>query len=64
MIEEHFETRLYDSATRDPLTGAYNKRHFQERFEEWFNLALRHGRPLGLAVVDLDDFKGINDFRP
>lgn len=60
-LEEHFEARLYESATRDVLTGAYNRRHFTERLEQHFALARRHGRPLALLLLDLDDFKRIND---
>jgi len=60
-IEEHFENQLYESATRDELTGAYNRRHFNERFEQLFSLALRHQKPMGLVLFDLDDFQRIND---
>jgi two-component system, cell cycle response regulator len=60
-IEEHFESQLYDSATRDSLTGAYNKRFLQERLEQCFELSQRHERPMALIAFDLDNFKEIND---
>jgi ribonuclease P protein subunit RPR2 len=44
-------------ARNDPLTGLPNRRAFDERFDE----LLAGGRPFGLALVDLDDFKGVND---
>ena len=48
----------------DPLTGALNRRGFTERFEAELSDHVRHdGRPLGLIVIDLDDFKAVNDTR-
>src|SRR3954469_11460105 len=48
----------------DPLTGALNRRGFTERFEAELSDHVRHdGRPLGLIVIDLDDFKRVNDTR-
>jgi diguanylate cyclase (GGDEF)-like protein len=48
----------------DPLTGALNRRGFTERFEGELADHVRHGgRPLGLMVIDLDDFKRVNDTR-
>lgn len=41
----------------DPLTGMDDRRLFLERVQR----TLRHGRPLTVALIDLDDFKGIND---
>jgi diguanylate cyclase (GGDEF)-like protein len=45
----------------DPLTGALNRRGFDERFAAELSRAVRDGTPLGLLLVDLDDFKGTND---
>lgn len=60
-LEEQFQQQLYESATRDPLTQAYNKRHFNEQFEKDFAHATRHGLPLALVMLDVDHFKSIND---
>ncbi|MEM7159872.1 MAG: GGDEF domain-containing protein [Myxococcota bacterium] len=60
-LEEQFQQQLYESATRDPLTQAYNKRHFNEQFEKDFSHAIRHGLPLALLMLDVDHFKRIND---
>jgi diguanylate cyclase (GGDEF)-like protein len=60
-IEEHFERKLYHSATRDGLTGAYNKHHFTNSLEKEFAHAQRYGRPMALVLLDLDDFKAVND---
>jgi len=55
---------LQSLSRSDPLTGALNRRGFTERFEAELSDHVRHdGRPLGLIVVDLDDFKVVNDTR-
>jgi diguanylate cyclase (GGDEF)-like protein len=52
---------LTEMATSDPLTGLANHRTFHERLKTEVARALRHGRPLTLVVLDLDQFKEIND---
>src|SRR4051794_5782978 len=53
--------QLTEMATSDPLTGLANHRTFHERLREEVARALRHGRPLALALLDIDQFKEIND---
>lgn len=53
--------RLERLAMTDPLTGCANRRHFMQRAAETVALATRHGSCLSLAVLDMDDFKRIND---
>ena len=60
-IEEDFQRRQYESATRDALTGCYNKKYFLERLPSEFAFAVRHKKPLSLAMFDIDHFKKIND---
>jgi len=48
-------------ATRDPLTNLYNQRLFWEMLGYEVNRAQRHGYQFGLMVIDLDNFKAIND---
>jgi len=48
-------------ATRDPLTNLYNQRLFWELLEYEIERAERHDYPFGLLVIDLDNFKSIND---
>ncbi|WP_380780597.1 diguanylate cyclase [Sphingomonas sp. R86520] len=53
--------RLTQLAQSDVLTGCANRRHLLERANEMILLAARHDMSLSLAVLDLDNFKGIND---
>ena len=48
---------------RDPLTGLLNHRAFYERLEQELARAGRTGDPVAVLVLDLDDFKRINDTR-
>lgn len=52
---------LLESSIRDPLTGLYNRRHFDEQARTLYQQAVRHARPLSVVVADLDHFKNIND---
>ncbi len=60
-LEEQFQQQLYESATRDPLTQAYNKRFFSDQMEKDFQHASRHQLALSLVIMDVDHFKKIND---
>lgn len=48
-------------ADTDPLTGLANRRAFTARLEGEVERARRHGHRLTLAILDIDDFKSIND---
>jgi len=48
-------------ALTDAQTGLGNKRHFEELLERYLDRADETGKPLTLCLVDLDDFKAIND---
>jgi hypothetical protein len=54
---------LEEQATRDYLTGAYNRRAAEERLVDDVQRARRGGGTLSLALFDLDGFKSINDER-
>ncbi len=57
--------RLYEDARkladRDPLTGFYNHRFLHERLGEEVVRSQRGRRPLSVLMLDLDDFKLVND---
>jgi diguanylate cyclase (GGDEF)-like protein len=48
-------------ATTDGLTGLFNHRYFWERLRDEVARAQRYGHPLSLLMLDLDDFKHVND---
>ena len=48
-------------ARTDPLTGLLNYGAFHQRLDEEVRRAARHGRPLSLALLDIDHFKQVND---
>ena len=54
-------TELRHAASTDPLTGLLNRTEFHERLTTEVKRADRHGYPLSLILVDIDDFKACND---
>ena len=58
---EHEQARLRELAFRDPLTGAWNRRFFDDFLPTAIDEARRHRRALTLMVFDIDDFKRFND---
>jgi len=62
-LDEQFQNRLIEAATRDSLTGAYNRRHLDEQMAAELAYAWRHDGRLSLLLFDVDDFKEINDTR-
>jgi two-component system, cell cycle response regulator len=53
--------KLRQLSTVDRLTGLLNRGYFDERIEEEASRARRYGRPLTVALIDLDRFKQFND---
>ncbi len=53
--------RLQDLSTRDSLTGLHNHGYLLTRIEEEISLARRHARSLSIIILDLDNFKDVND---
>jgi diguanylate cyclase (GGDEF)-like protein len=55
------EERAHGLATRDPLTGLYNRRSLMERLEQAITRANRASGSLALLFLDMDRFKTVND---
>ena len=53
--------RLREQAATDPLTGLPNRRGWEANLEREFARAVRRGSPLCVAIIDLDNFKALND---
>src|SRR6185503_17354216 len=60
-LDEMFQKQMYESALRDGLTKAFNKKYFTDRLESEFTFATRHASPLALVLFDIDHFKKVND---
>lgn len=55
------ENQLRELANTDSLTGLPNRRAFLERLETEFTRVGRYGEPLSVIMMDIDNFKLIND---
>jgi diguanylate cyclase (GGDEF)-like protein len=53
--------RLNRSTRFDPLTGVANRGYLEERLRNEVHRAARFGHPLSIAMIDIDDFKRVND---
>jgi len=61
LIEESKLTQLANSATRDGLTGLFDKVTFNHILKEETSRSLRYERPMTLVMADIDHFKNLND---
>ncbi len=58
---QEYSIRLEELSIRDPLTGLYNRRKFQEFMQHEIIRATRHDRGFSVIMIDLDNFKYVND---
>jgi len=49
------------AASYDSLTGVYNHRYFYERLGQEMSHSQRHGHPLSIVIIDVDELKKVND---
>jgi len=54
---------LASQSDRDALTGFHSREHFRMLLDREIGRSARLGKPLGLVVLNLDDFQGLNDTR-
>jgi diguanylate cyclase (GGDEF)-like protein len=59
-LQQTLEKLSYESE-HDPLTGLANRRAFDRALDTELERSRRHRTPLALAVIDVDDFKAVND---
>ncbi|MCJ2189236.1 sensor domain-containing diguanylate cyclase [Novosphingobium beihaiensis] len=53
--------KLHTQSLRDPLTGLYNRRYMEDSLERYISLAERTGSATSVLMIDLDNFKRLND---
>jgi len=53
--------KLRTQSLRDPLTGLYNRRYMEDTLERFLALSARSGNPTAVIMMDLDNFKDLND---
>jgi diguanylate cyclase (GGDEF)-like protein len=53
--------KLRTQSLRDPLTGLYNRRYMEDALERYVSLAERSGAATTVLMMDLDNFKRLND---
>jgi diguanylate cyclase (GGDEF)-like protein len=58
---KRLETQLEYQAVHDPLTGLFNRRQFSEELERALRFASRYDRAGAVLMIDVDDFKLVND---
>ncbi|HLO00625.1 MAG TPA: diguanylate cyclase, partial [Pyrinomonadaceae bacterium] len=59
--QTHLFTQMQQQALTDAVTGCYNRRSFELQLERDLHMAMRMRQPLSLIMIDLDNFKQIND---
>jgi diguanylate cyclase (GGDEF)-like protein len=60
-VNRRLQRELEHAAAHDNLTGLYRREAFFEALEKEMARAHRYGQPLSILMIDLDDFKAIND---
>jgi diguanylate cyclase (GGDEF)-like protein len=61
LIFRAYNKRLEDLASFDELTALYNRRHFSHLMEREISIAQRYGQKLSMLMMDIDNFKSVND---
>jgi len=57
----HYQQHLEYQTQVDSLTGLFNRRAFEKKIQEEFERSKRYHNPLSLLILDIDNFKTIND---
>jgi diguanylate cyclase (GGDEF)-like protein len=60
-VEQRYFEHVFNLASMDALTGAFNKRYFDETFGKEVARAQQTATPLSLVLFDIDHFKKVND---
>jgi len=58
---ENINETLKDQVLRDSLTGLYNNGYIFDYIDNAIEMAIQYGKDLSLLMIDIDDFKAVND---
>jgi diguanylate cyclase (GGDEF)-like protein len=61
MANRELQSRLESQALHDPMSGAYRRDALLEMMQREIAASRRHGKPMAILMMDLDNFKAIND---
>ncbi|MBI4831283.1 MAG: GGDEF domain-containing protein, partial [Candidatus Lindowbacteria bacterium] len=61
LVEIEYENKIYRMATTDALTGLFSREHLLQQYNEVFHRSQRYNRPFSLMMIDIDNFKSVND---
>lgn len=61
IVEIEYGNKIYRMATTDALTGLFSREYFLQQYSDTFHRSERYQRPFSLMMLDIDDFKSIND---
>lgn len=60
-LDELYQQEMYESSTRDALTGVHNRKYLNERILADLSYAKRHSVAFTFIIFDIDKFKKVND---
>ncbi len=60
-LDERHHREMFERSVRDPLTGLYNRAYFLNQMKYLVHQTYLRGMGLGVVMLDIDHFKGIND---
>jgi len=58
---EKLYTSVQELSVTDSLTGLKNRRFLENSIAQMFHMAIRHKKPISFGMIDIDDFKRLND---
>lgn len=62
IIEENYLQSIKKNVMIDSVTGLYNTSYYNKRIKEEFSEAARHNTPLSLLMINIDDFRKIDEY--
>jgi two-component system cell cycle response regulator len=61
IVEIRYENKIFRMATTDILTKLHSREYFLQQYSDLFHRSERYQRPFSLMMIDIDDFKTVND---